>query len=150
MAEVAVAGATGALGSKICHALLARGAAVRALVRDDAAGSARALADAGAELVWADITERRSLEPAVEGFHDEVVLRDHRLRRERHDLLAQVDLRAQAVDERHDEREPRTQGSVVTAQPFHDAGTSLRDDAYRPCEHRKHDDDQHDDERHHG
>ena len=67
MAEVAVAGATGALGSKICHALLARGAAVRALVRDDAAGSARALADAGAELVWADITERRSLEPAVEG-----------------------------------------------------------------------------------
>lgn len=66
MAEVAVAGATGALGSKICHALLARGATVRALVRDPAAGSARALADVGAELVRADLTEPGSLKPAVE------------------------------------------------------------------------------------
>lgn len=67
MAEVAVAGAAGALGSKICHALLARGATVRALVRDPAAGSARALADVGVELVRADITEPGSLAPAVEG-----------------------------------------------------------------------------------
>ncbi|HEY8706215.1 MAG TPA: NmrA family NAD(P)-binding protein [Gaiellaceae bacterium] len=67
MAEVAVAGATGALGSKICHALLARGAAVRALVRDPASGSARALADAGADVVRADLTEPGSVAPAVEG-----------------------------------------------------------------------------------
>ncbi|HVA29935.1 MAG TPA: NmrA family NAD(P)-binding protein [Gaiellaceae bacterium] len=64
---IAVAGATGALGSKICHALLARGATVRALVRDPAAGSARTLAGAGAELVRADITEPASLAAAVEG-----------------------------------------------------------------------------------
>ena len=39
--------------------------------------------------------------------HDEVVLGDDRLRRERDDLLAQVDQRPQAVDERHDDREAR-------------------------------------------
>jgi hypothetical protein len=40
---------------------------------------------------------------------DEVVLRDDRLRRERHDLLAEIDHRARAVDERDDEHEARRQ-----------------------------------------
>jgi len=67
MSEVVVAGATGALGSKICLALLARRTAVRALVRDPASGAARALADAGADLVQADLTEPGSLAPALAG-----------------------------------------------------------------------------------
>jgi hypothetical protein len=38
--------------------------------------------------------------------HRQVVLGDHRLRRERDHLLAQVDPVADAVDERHEERQP--------------------------------------------
>lgn len=53
---VAVAGATGALGSRICRALLARGRVVRALVRDRAAPAAHALAVAGADVRAADVT----------------------------------------------------------------------------------------------
>ena len=67
MGEVVVAGATGALGSKICLALLRRRTAVRALVRDPASPGARALAEAGAELVQADLTEPGSLAPPLRG-----------------------------------------------------------------------------------
>ena len=67
MADVAVAGATGALGSKICHALLGLGATVRALVRDPASDRSRLLATAGVELVRADVTEPASLGPALAG-----------------------------------------------------------------------------------
>ena len=60
--------------------------------------------------------------------HDEVVLGDHRLRRERDDLLAQVDQRPDAVDERDDEREARGERARVAAEPLDDGGTRLRND----------------------
>lgn len=53
---IAVAGATGALGSRICAALVAGGADVRALVRDPATPAARRLADSGVEVTAADLT----------------------------------------------------------------------------------------------
>ena len=43
----------------------------------------------------------------------------------RHDLLTKVDQRAQPIDERDDECEPRSEGAVVTAQPFDDASTGV-------------------------
>ena len=51
---------------------------------------------------------------------DEVVLGDHRLRRERDDLLAQVDQRLHAVDERHDQRQPGLERALVAAEPLDD------------------------------
>ena len=50
----------------------------------------------------------REVDDGVDADH-EVVLGDHRLRRERDDLLAQVDQRLDAVDERDDQRQPRVQ-----------------------------------------
>lgn len=66
-ALVAVAGATGALGSLICDVLLRRGALVRALVRDPASSAAARLAAAGVELVRADAVQAESLRPALAG-----------------------------------------------------------------------------------
>lgn len=63
----AVVGATGQQGGATVHALLARGAHVRALVRRPDADAARALADAGAELARADLTDPASLEAAFAG-----------------------------------------------------------------------------------
>jgi uncharacterized protein YbjT (DUF2867 family) len=62
---IAVAGATGALGRRIVASLLSRGAAVRALVRDPAAGAVPALA--GAELAAADVTAPAGLSGALAG-----------------------------------------------------------------------------------
>jgi hypothetical protein len=59
---------------------------------------------------------------------DEVVLGDHRLGRERDDLLAQVDQRLDAIDERDDQRQPGVEGARVAAEPLHDAGARLRHD----------------------
>ena len=67
MADVVVAGATGALGSRICQTLLELGGSVRALVRDPASDRSRLLANAGVELVRADVTEPASLAPALAG-----------------------------------------------------------------------------------
>lgn len=64
---IAVAGATGALGSQICHALLARGTTVRALVRDPNSAAAQLLTNAGAELAHADLTDAVSLPAALAG-----------------------------------------------------------------------------------
>ena len=63
----AVLGATGQQGGATARALLAAGVAVRALVRDRTSGPARALADAGAELVPADLTDQESLRAAFSG-----------------------------------------------------------------------------------
>ncbi len=63
----AVVGATGQQGGATVRALLAAGAHVRALVRRPDADAARALADAGAELVRADLTDPASLEAAFAG-----------------------------------------------------------------------------------
>ena len=65
--EIAVAGATGALGSRLCGVLLARGASVRALVRAPESGAARLLAEAGAELARADLTDASALPAALAG-----------------------------------------------------------------------------------
>ena len=46
--------------------------------------------------------------------HSQVVARDHRLRWETHDLLAQVDQRAHAVDERQQDGDTRSLGAHVT------------------------------------
>ncbi|PVZ14511.1 NmrA/HSCARG family protein [Actinomycetospora cinnamomea] len=70
---LAVLGATGQQGGATARALLAADPAgpadltVRALVRDPASGAARALADAGAELGRADLTDQESLRAAFAG-----------------------------------------------------------------------------------
>lgn len=63
----AVVGATGQQGGATARTLLAAGVGVRALVRRPDAEAARALADAGAELVRADLTDPSSLEAAFAG-----------------------------------------------------------------------------------
>lgn len=60
-----VTGATGFTGGVLARALLARGHAVTALVRD--AGRAADLRDAGARLAVGDLTDRTALRAALEG-----------------------------------------------------------------------------------
>ncbi|MFC5665203.1 NmrA family NAD(P)-binding protein [Kitasatospora misakiensis] len=64
---VAVSGATGKQGGATARRLLAGGRPVRALVRDVTAPAAVALAEAGAELVLADLDDPSSLGRALAG-----------------------------------------------------------------------------------
>jgi len=64
---ILVAGATGAQGGATTRALLAHGRAVRALVRSPDAPAARALGEAGAELVCGDLDDAASLAQAMRG-----------------------------------------------------------------------------------
>ncbi|MEU4047479.1 NmrA family NAD(P)-binding protein [Streptomyces antibioticus] len=64
---VLVTGVTGQQGGATARALLAAGVPVRALVRDPRSKSAQAIEAMGAELVQADLSNRASLGPAVEG-----------------------------------------------------------------------------------
>jgi uncharacterized protein YbjT (DUF2867 family) len=64
---VLVTGATGRQGGATARALLAAEVPVRALVRDPRSGPAQAIEALGAELVRADLSDRTSLGPAVEG-----------------------------------------------------------------------------------
>lgn len=64
---VLVTGATGQQGGATARALLAAEVPVRALVRDPRSKPARAIEALGAELVRADLSDRASLGPAVEG-----------------------------------------------------------------------------------
>lgn len=64
---VLVTGATGQQGGATARALLAAGIPVRALVRDPSSKPARTIEELGAELVRADLSDRASLDPAVEG-----------------------------------------------------------------------------------
>ncbi len=69
---IAVTGATGAQGGGLVRAILADpagGFAVRAITRDANSDKARALAQAGAEVVAADIDNEASLALALEGAH---------------------------------------------------------------------------------
>jgi len=66
---ITVIGSTGAQGSSVVKVLLDAGWKVRAVTRDPSKGSAKALADKGAELVQADISDESSLEKAFEGTH---------------------------------------------------------------------------------
>ena len=63
------------------------------------------------------------------------------LRREVHDLLAQVDHRPHAIDERRDEREPRLERAVVAAEALEHRGARLGNDADRPRRDKERDDD---------
>ncbi len=63
----AVVGATGQQGGATARALLRAGARVRALTRNPRAQAATALADAGAEVVTADIADAHSLRAAFTG-----------------------------------------------------------------------------------
>ena len=61
---------------------------------------------------------------------DEVVLGDHGLGRERDDLLAQVDQRLDAIDERDDQRQPGVERARVAPEPLDDPGPRLRHDPH--------------------
>lgn len=63
--KILVTGGTGFVGTKVVHALRARGHEVRALVRSP--GRGRTLAAWGCELVEGDVTDRESIVRAVEG-----------------------------------------------------------------------------------
>ena len=64
---VAVVGATGQQGGATAAALLDAGVRVRALVRDPGKPAARALAERGAELVRADLTDPAAVRSALDG-----------------------------------------------------------------------------------
>ena len=64
---VAVAGATGKQGGAVAKRLLERGHAVRALTRTPSRPAAQALANAGAEVVAADLEDPSSLQIALAG-----------------------------------------------------------------------------------
>lgn len=66
-APVLVTGATGHQGGFTARALLAAGHPVRALVRNPQADAALAIEALGAELVQADLSDRSTLDRAVEG-----------------------------------------------------------------------------------
>ena len=67
--KVLVIGATGRQGSAVARHLLKTGFGVRALVRDPQKPRARALAEAGIELVQGDLDDHASLERALYGTH---------------------------------------------------------------------------------
>lgn len=64
---ILVTGATGAQGGAVVHALHAAGRAARALVRDPASETARALVDAGIPLAVGDLEDEASLDAAFDG-----------------------------------------------------------------------------------
>ncbi|MEV6275820.1 NmrA family NAD(P)-binding protein [Nocardia sp. NPDC051832] len=64
---ILVTGATGKQGGATAHRLLAGGAVVRALVRDESTAAAQALAAAGAELVIGDFDRPDTLAAALTG-----------------------------------------------------------------------------------
>jgi uncharacterized protein YbjT (DUF2867 family) len=69
---IAVVGATGAQGGGLARAILGDPAgefALRALTRDPSSDKAKALADAGAEVVAADLDDEASLSSAFEGAY---------------------------------------------------------------------------------
>ncbi|MFL5499787.1 MAG: NmrA/HSCARG family protein [Gemmatimonadaceae bacterium] len=69
---IAVVGATGAQGGGLVRAILDNkhgGFAARAITRDANSDKAKALADAGAEVVEADVDNAKSLEKAFDGAH---------------------------------------------------------------------------------
>lgn len=64
-----VTGATGTQGNAVAQALLRRGRAVRALVRDTSSPAARCLAAAGADLAAGSFEDSQSLLRAMEGIN---------------------------------------------------------------------------------
>ncbi|MET9631206.1 NmrA/HSCARG family protein [Lentzea sp. NPDC006480] len=66
---VAVLGATGRQGGAVARHLLADGRRVRALTRDPSSAKARRLAEAGAEVMRADMSDVTTLRTAFAGAH---------------------------------------------------------------------------------
>ena len=66
---IVVTGATGQQGGAVARHLLSKGWNVRALTRDAGKPAAKALAEAGAELVIADNDDRASLDAAFQGAY---------------------------------------------------------------------------------
>lgn len=66
---ILVCGATGKQGGAVARHLLNGGYGVRALTRDPSQESARELGNAGADVVRGDLSDRSSLERAVEGAY---------------------------------------------------------------------------------
>ena len=66
---ILVTGATGQQGGASARHLQARGWSVRALTRDPHTAAARALADAGVEVVQGDLNDRASLDRALKGVY---------------------------------------------------------------------------------
>jgi uncharacterized protein YbjT (DUF2867 family) len=66
---ILVAGATGQQGGAVVRHLSNGGFTVRALTRDPDGDRARALRAGGVEVVRGDLTDRASLDPALEGVH---------------------------------------------------------------------------------
>ena len=66
---ILVSGATGQQGGAVAHHLLREGVQVRALTRDPDQEAARALADAGAEVVEGSFDDRASLDRALDGAY---------------------------------------------------------------------------------
>ncbi|ONI75529.1 nucleoside-diphosphate sugar epimerase [Kribbella sp. ALI-6-A] len=77
---IAVVGATGSQGGGLVRAILADGGreyGVRALTRDPESASARALAEAGAEVVAADLDDEASVRKAFEGAYGAFVVTNY-------------------------------------------------------------------------
>ncbi|MFI1913110.1 NmrA/HSCARG family protein [Nocardia sp. NPDC020380] len=91
---VLVIGATGRQGGAAARALLERGWPVRAFVRNTGAPAARALADAGAELIPGDLGDEDSLRTAMDGAHGVFLMMTMM-------VGANISLDAVAAEERH-------------------------------------------------
>lgn len=98
---ILVVGATGSLGGRISRRLLEKGEAVRILARHNSpsqelaqqgrATAAQSLIDLGAEVVYGDLKDRRSLDPAVAGI-DTVITTATATQRGGEDTVESVDL----------------------------------------------------------
>ena len=92
MSEVLLAGATGALGLRICMLFRERGVGVRALIRPSAGAERRAqLEAAGVELVDGDVEDPSSLPRALDGVSCVVSTATSFPRDDRPDALERVD-----------------------------------------------------------
>ena len=76
---IAVVGATGLQGGAVTRRLLQDHWPVRALTRNPEAKKARALAELGAEVVKADLSDPVSLERAFDGVHGVFSVQNHHL-----------------------------------------------------------------------
>jgi uncharacterized protein YbjT (DUF2867 family) len=66
---IVVCGATGRQGGAVARHLLEDGWKVRALTRSPDSAKARPIRDAGAEVVWADMADRSSLDSVLDGAY---------------------------------------------------------------------------------
>lgn len=94
---ILVVGATGLLGSGICHRLSAEGKKVRALVRQTARPERlRALRGAGIELAWGDLKDEESLRSACAGIDAIISTASSTLSRQERDSIETVDSSGQS------------------------------------------------------